>query len=178
VADRVEFTGFLDERGKHEQLAAAWLSVCPSVKEGWGMVVIEAGGHGVPTVGYHSSGGLQESVVHGTTGLLVDDLDQMTEAVARLLEDDDARRTMGAAAVEHAAGFEWAASVREFAGVLARSVHQSYRRRTRVDAADLAARLERIQAGGGIVAPDLDVPMEVLAITTASSREPASSGLS
>jgi glycosyltransferase involved in cell wall biosynthesis len=177
VADRVEFTGFLDEVGKHEQLAAAWVFVCPSVKEGWGMVVIEAGGHGVPTVGYHSSGGLQESVVDGVSGVLVDDLDQMTDAVARLLEDDDARRTMGEAAVAHAATFEWAASVREFAGVLARSVRQSSRTKVRSRAADLAVTLERIQAGAGDVSPELDVPLDVLAFGTTLPREPASSGL-
>ncbi|SOC49759.1 Glycosyltransferase involved in cell wall bisynthesis [Blastococcus aggregatus] len=182
VADRVEFTGFLDEKGKHEQLAAAWVFVCPSVKEGWGMVVIEAGGHGVPTVGYHSSGGLQESVVDGVSGVLVDDLDQMTDAVARLLEDDDARRAMGAAAERHAATFEWSASVREFAGVLARSVHGSPRAGVRAGTADLVELLERIQHGVDDPTHTLAVPLESTAADgtgadPALPREPASSGL-
>ncbi len=177
VADRVEFLGFLDETGKHEQLAAAWVFVCPSIKEGWGMVVIEAGGHGVPTVGYHSSGGLQESVLDGVSGLLVDDLDQMTDAVARLLEDPDARRTMGQAAVEHAATFEWSASVREFAGVLARSARESARPAVREDTADLVARLERIQHGAGDVTQELAAQLEASVPAPAPFREPASSGL-
>ncbi|WP_218122211.1 glycosyltransferase family 4 protein [Blastococcus aurantiacus] len=177
VADRVEFLGFLDEKAKHEQLAAAWVFVCPSVKEGWGMVVIEAGGHGVPTVGYHSSGGLQESVVDGVSGVLVDDLDQMTDAVAGLLEDADARRAMGEAAARHAATFEWSASVREFAGVLARSVHESSRADVRADAGDLVELLERIQHGTGDLALELAAHVEVSAAGTARSRETASSGL-
>lgn len=177
VADRVEFLGFLDETGKHEQLAAAWVFVCPSIKEGWGMVVIEAGGHGVPTVGYHSSGGLQESVVDGVSGVLVDDLDQMTDAVARLLEDGDARRAMGEAAVRHAATFEWSASVREFAGVLARSARESSRPGIREDAADLVARLERIQHGTGDPSQELATRLEASVTGTAPLREPASSGL-
>jgi glycosyltransferase involved in cell wall biosynthesis len=119
VRDLVEFTGYLDEGAKHRQLASAWLHLCPSVKEGWGLVVTEAGGHGVPTVGYRSAGGLRESVVDGVTGILVDDLDEMTAAVDRLLGDESLRRAMGAAAVGHAAGYDWAASVRGFAGVLA-----------------------------------------------------------
>ncbi len=176
VSDRVEFAGFVDEVGKHEQLAAAWVFVCPSVKEGWGMVVIEAGGHGVPTVGYHSSGGLQESVVDGVSGVLVDDLDQMTDAVARLLEDTDARLAMGQAAVRHAATFEWTASVREFAGVLARSIRESSRSKVRTGSADLAAVLERIQDGTDDVTLELSVPLEVSAIG-ALPREPAASGL-
>jgi len=125
VADRVEFTGYVDERAKHEQLAAAWVHLCPSVKEGWGMVVIEAGCHGVPTVGYRSSGGLQESVVDGVSGVLVDDVDGMATAVAGLLEDGTARSAMGDAASRHAATFEWPASVSAFAGVLARSLRNS-----------------------------------------------------
>ena len=177
VADRVEFLGFLDETGKHEQLAAAWVFVCPSIKEGWGMVVIEAGGHGVPTVGYHSSGGLQESVLDGVSGVLVDDLDQMTDAVARLLEDSDTRRAMGEAAVRHAATFEWPASVREFAGVLARSVRGSSRSAVREEAADLVAQLERIHNGTGDVTRELAAHVEASEPAPAPSREPASSGL-
>jgi glycosyltransferase involved in cell wall biosynthesis len=119
VTDLVEFTGHVDEQAKHEQLAGAWLQLCPSVKEGWGLVVTEAGAHGTPTVGYRSSGGLRESVVDGRTGVLVDDLEEMVAAVDRLLADDAARREMGEAAADYAATCDWAASVRGFAGVLA-----------------------------------------------------------
>jgi len=177
VADRVEFLGFLDETAKHEQLAAAWVFVCPSIKEGWGMVVIEAGGHGVPTVGYHSSGGLQESVVDGVSGVLVDDLDQMTAAVAGLLEDDESRRAMGEAAMKHAATFEWSASVRDFAGVLARSVRESSRGAVREDAADLVAQLESIQHGTGDPTRELAARVEVAPVGTAPTRETATTGL-
>jgi glycosyltransferase involved in cell wall biosynthesis len=176
VADRVEFAGFLDEKEKHEQLAAAWVFVCPSVKEGWGMVVIEAGGHGVPTVGYHSSGGLQESVVDGVSGVLVDDLDQMTDAVSRLLEDDETRRAMGEAAIRHAAKYEWSASVREFAGVLGRSIRESRRTDVQADAADLVAQLERIQHGTGDLTGELAAHLEVSAAGTTLPRENVPSG--
>src|SRR5687768_5263331 len=75
VTDVVDFLGFVDEQAKHEELARAWVHLCPSVKEGWGLVVSEAGHHEVPTVGYRSAGGLRESVLDGRSGLLVDDLD-------------------------------------------------------------------------------------------------------
>ncbi len=119
VADRVEFHGFLDEAGKHGELAAAWVHLCPSVKEGWGIVVTEAGSHRTPTVGYRSAGGLNESVLDGRTGLLVDDLDGFTAAVERLLEDGVARTAMGVAAARHAAGLDWDSSVRGWGAVLA-----------------------------------------------------------
>jgi glycosyltransferase involved in cell wall biosynthesis len=122
IGDLVEFTGYLDEPAKHAELARAWVQLCPSVKEGWGLVVTEAGAHGVPTVGYRSAGGLRESIVDGRTGLLVDDLDGMVAAVDRLLGDEPARRRMGAAAARHAAAHTWPATVSGFATVLAASL--------------------------------------------------------
>jgi glycosyltransferase involved in cell wall biosynthesis len=119
VSELVDFLGFLPDQAKHEELARAWVHLCPSVKEGWGLVVSEAGSHGVPTVGYRSSGGLRESIVDGRTGVLVDDLDELTAAVDRLLADDGLRHEMGAAAVRHAAAYSWPTSINAFAGVLA-----------------------------------------------------------
>ena len=126
----MDFTGHVDEQTKHEELARAWVHLCPSVKEGWGLVVTEAGSHRVPTVGYRSAGGLRESVVDGRTGVLVDDLDEMTEAVDRLLADENRRLAMGEAAARHAAAFSWPASVRGFAAVLASAVREARSRRS------------------------------------------------
>jgi len=119
VADVVDFHGYVDERTKHELLAGAWVHLCPSVKEGWGLVVSEAGGHGVPTVGYRAAGGLRESVIDGVTGELVDDLDEMVAAVDRLLAGPAVRAEMGEAAARYAASLTWPASIDAFRSVLA-----------------------------------------------------------
>jgi len=118
VAERVRFHGHVAEQTKHELLAGAWLQLCPSVKEGWGIVVTEAGAHGVPTVAYRSAGGLRESVVDGVTGLLVADLDGLTAAVEDLLADPARREAMGGAAAAYAAGFTWAHTLTRFTEVL------------------------------------------------------------
>ena len=125
VADIVDFAGHVDEQTQHEGLARAWVHLCPSVKEGWGLVVTEAGSHRVPTVGYRSAGGLRESVLDGRTGVLVDDLDEMTAAVEDLLHDENRRLAMGEAAARHAAGFSWPASVRGFAAALVTAVREA-----------------------------------------------------
>jgi hypothetical protein len=125
VTDVVDFLGFLDEQAKHEELARAWVHLCPSVKEGWGLVVSEAGHHEVPTVGYRSAGGLRESVLDGRSGLLVEDLDELGAAVERLLADGAARAELGRAAARHAASFAWPASLSGFAQVLAGAVRDS-----------------------------------------------------
>lgn len=164
VTDRVTFAGFVAEQTKHEHLARTWLHLVPSVKEGWGLVVSEAGGHAVPTLGYRSAGGLRESVVDGVSGVLVDDLDELTEATAELLEHEATRIAMGEAAASHAATFTWPATVRRFAAVLAGSARASAEAGgdPRHSLADLAHTLDRIALGGttGRVDPGCDHPGE------------------
>jgi glycosyltransferase involved in cell wall biosynthesis len=114
VADRVTLHGFVDEQTKHEILARSWVHLCPSVKEGWGIVVMEAGAHGVPTVAYHAAGGVGESVLDGRTGLLADDLDGFVAATETLLRCGPLRDVLGECGREYMAGFEWERSVRSF----------------------------------------------------------------
>lgn len=125
VADRVTMHGYVAEQTKNELLAGAWLHLCPSLKEGWGLVVMEAAAHGVPTVAYRYAGGLAESVVHGATGLLADTTEEFTEAVSRLLADHRARSTMGEAARQRAFTFTWANSVKAFDSLLPGGVTRS-----------------------------------------------------
>ncbi len=99
---------------KHRLLAGAWLHVLPSVKEGWGLAVIEAAAHRIPTVAFRSAGGPVESVLDGETGLLVDDAEGMTEALRLLLTDGDLRRELGDRARRYADGFTWAGTVTAF----------------------------------------------------------------
>jgi glycosyltransferase involved in cell wall biosynthesis len=107
VADDVALLGFVDEDTKHAELAAGWVALAPSVKEGWGLCVVEAASHGVPTVAYQDAGGLSESIVNGRTGVLVSDLDEMTHEVAHLLADAETREEMGAHARDYARQFTW-----------------------------------------------------------------------
>ncbi len=120
VDDITQFHGFLDERRKHDELARSWLLLAPSVKEGWGLVVVEAAQRGVPALAYRSAGGIAESIVDGETGVLVDDLDQLTDAVGELLDDGSRRDELGRAARRRAASFTWTATVRQWEEILAR----------------------------------------------------------
>ncbi len=118
VADAVRFAGHVDEETKHRLLAEAWLHLMPSIKEGWGLVVVEAAAHGTPTIAFGSAGGPRESVLHRRTGLLVEDETGFVEATRALLADDARRAAMGEAARAHADGFSWAAATRAFETVI------------------------------------------------------------
>ena len=111
VADCVDLLGFVPEEVKHAELASAWVALAPSVKEGWGLCVVEAASHGVPTIAYEGAGGLSESIVHGRTGMLVESLDDMTREVSRLLGDAEARTELGVHAQDYARQFSWAGTV-------------------------------------------------------------------
>nr|WP_221246948.1 glycosyltransferase family 4 protein [Gordonia humi] len=115
IDDRATFHGHVDEERKHGLLAGADLHLMPSRKEGWGLAVIEAAQHGVPTVGYRGSAGLTDSIVDGETGVLVDDLDGLTEAVAALAADPERLAMLGEAARERSADYSWASTADGFA---------------------------------------------------------------
>jgi len=107
ISDAVTFHGHVDHRTKHAVVQQAWVHVLPSRKEGWGLAVIEAAQHGVPTIGYRSSGGLTDSVVDGVTGVLVDDHDDLVDRLERLLADHVLRDELGAKAKARSRDFSW-----------------------------------------------------------------------
>ena len=107
IAEQVTFTGFVDEQAKEALLARSWLMLAPSVKEGWGLMVVEAAVHGIPSIAYRSAGGLAESIDHGRTGVLVDDVAQLVDTARHLLLDHGHRNALGDAAREHVAGYTW-----------------------------------------------------------------------
>lgn len=125
IEDRVRFTGFVSEEDKHALLGRSWLAVTPSIKEGWGLTIVEAAAHGTPSVAFRSAGGVREAIVDGRTGLLVDDEFEFLKAVRRLLRDADRRAEMGAAAREYARLFTWDVSAAAFAGLVARRLPQA-----------------------------------------------------
>jgi glycosyltransferase involved in cell wall biosynthesis len=118
IADITEFLGFVPEARKHDLLAGSAVLLAPSLKEGWGQMVVEAAQHGVPSVAYREAGGLAESIVDGVTGILVDGIEEMVRATERLLTDPELRHQMGEAARERANGFNWHATALAFAEIL------------------------------------------------------------
>ena len=69
LKEHIEFTGRLDEQKKDDQLRRAHFLVHTSLREGWGLNVIEANAMGTPAIVYPVDG-LVDSTVHNETGLI------------------------------------------------------------------------------------------------------------
>jgi glycosyltransferase involved in cell wall biosynthesis len=115
VEAQVVFHGHVSDADRDRLLDESWLMLAPSVKEGWGIAIMEAAAHAVPTIAYATAGGVTESVEDGVTGILVDDLAGLTAHTRLLLSDDEARLNLGKAARARAESFDWPTSTAAFA---------------------------------------------------------------
>jgi glycosyltransferase involved in cell wall biosynthesis len=107
VDDIVTFHGAVSDVERDRLLDRSWLMLAPSIREGWGIAIMEAAARGVPTIAYASAGGVRESIVDGTTGVLVDDLEGLVKRTEELLCDAELRDYLGARARDRAAEFSW-----------------------------------------------------------------------
>jgi glycosyltransferase involved in cell wall biosynthesis len=104
LARRVRFAGWVDHQALGEFYLRAKVVAVPSRwPEPFGMVGLEAMGHGRPVVGF-AVGGIPDWLEHGTTGLLVPERDiaSLAGAIERVLSDTAFARTLGENARTHA----------------------------------------------------------------------------
>ena len=95
VRQSVIFTGFVPDRLIQKLYACCDIFCYPSLWEGFGLPVAEAGATGKPVVAFRMCA-IPEVVENGLTGLLVEpDHTKLADAIITLLEDEDMRRKMG-----------------------------------------------------------------------------------
>jgi phosphatidylinositol alpha-1,6-mannosyltransferase len=88
--------------------------------ESFGIVYIEAGWYGLPSIAGRD-GGAGDAVLDGRTGLLCDPFTQtdVTQQILRLLDDAALRKRLGAAAAERARGeLQWKAGLQRYLDAL------------------------------------------------------------
>lgn len=89
-------------------LQRAWVHVLPSIKEGFGLSILESAACGTPTVGYDVPG-VRDAVIQGKTGLLAQSGDRFNLAnhSIDLLTNGDKLKLLSEQAMRWAASFPW-----------------------------------------------------------------------
>jgi glycosyltransferase involved in cell wall biosynthesis len=107
-ADRVKFPGFVEEEDKVKLYAEATVVVNASLKEGWGLTVMEANACGTAVVATDVPG-LRDSIRDRETGYLVPvgDMQEFRNKVSLLLQDEGLRKGMENAALNWAREHHW-----------------------------------------------------------------------
>ncbi len=98
LIDRVNFPGFVKHADLVERYRSADILINPSLSESFGMSLIEAMACEVPVVATRV-GGMQDVVLDGQTGILVEPENpkELASAISRLLSDPSLRSEMGKA---------------------------------------------------------------------------------
>jgi glycosyltransferase involved in cell wall biosynthesis len=123
VEDSVRFAGWVPAKEKHELMAASHMLLVTSVREGWGLVVLEANACGTPAVVYDVPG-LRDAVHNGDTGLVVRaSPDELATGMERLWTDRETYMHMASRSLDWSHGFSFDTTARiverELAQVLA-----------------------------------------------------------
>lgn len=71
-SEDIVFWGFVSTGKRNELMALAHALIIPSMREGWGMIVSEAGLLGTPSIAYNKPG-IRDAVCKGTAGFLCKD---------------------------------------------------------------------------------------------------------
>ena len=108
LQDHVEFLGAISEAEKERVLQSVHFLLHTSVREGWGLNVVEANAMGTPAIVYPSPG-LVESTLHRETGLVADEDSPagLAATIAAVQSHDGAYQDWRMAARDRAADFHW-----------------------------------------------------------------------
>ncbi len=114
IESRVTYTGFVPKEEKVAWLRKAWVVVCPSLKEGWGLTNIEANACGTPVV-CADVPGLRDSVSPGKSGLLYPygQTGKLAAHLCEVLSNPQLRQKLEEGALEWAKNFSWDRSAQE-----------------------------------------------------------------
>jgi glycosyltransferase involved in cell wall biosynthesis len=107
------FLGYLDNEGKYEYLKKTHFLLVPSIREGWGQVVIQANAMGTPAIGYNVHG-LRDSIINGKTGALVGDFKEMAFKTVEIWSKPQEYELLCRQSIEWARNFSWDKTKKEF----------------------------------------------------------------
>lgn len=114
ISNCTKFFGFVSQTKKFELLARAHVLINPSIREGWGLVNIEANRMGTPVAGYNVAG-IKDSVVNGKTGILVErgETEPLADKIVGTLADKKVYGSLQKEALKWSNNFSWEKSTKK-----------------------------------------------------------------
>lgn len=136
LAERVQFPGMVTDLASEYPLAEFFC--LPSSHEGFPTVCLEAQHFSLPVVAFAACPGVNEAVLHGENGLLVQEMspEALARALALLMQDEPLRQKMSRRSAELIKRYEPESIFDQWSAMLAR-----------VAAASRPTRIERIEKG-------------------------------
>jgi glycosyltransferase involved in cell wall biosynthesis len=107
LTNHINFLGWIDSQKRDELLASVDIFALPSYNEGFPMALLEAMGWALPAI-VTPIGGIPELITQKKNGLLVNpgDIQELSDAIQCLIEDEDLRISLGNAARQTVAPFD------------------------------------------------------------------------
>lgn len=108
LSSKVRFFGFVSDTKKFDLLARAHILINPSIREGWGLVNIEANAVATPVVSYNSPG-LVDSVQNGRNGIICKENTptELAREIERVFSDPKKLKLLQKGAVLWSKNFDW-----------------------------------------------------------------------
>jgi glycosyltransferase involved in cell wall biosynthesis len=107
----VSMPGRVDDEELVAWYRRAWVVASSSQREGWGMTLTEAAACGTPAVAT-AIAGHTDAVLDGESGLLVEDPDELSVPLSRVLGDEVLRSRLSKGALARARWFTWDVTAR------------------------------------------------------------------
>jgi len=108
LENSVKFWGRVDDKTKLDLLRKSHVLMNTSIREGWGLVVLEAYTQATPVVAYNVAG-LRDSVKHLKTGILVEpgNINMLAEAITFLLTNRELWLKMASNSLKTVKTYTW-----------------------------------------------------------------------
>lgn len=114
INKKVKFWGYVSEEKKFELLSRAHVAINPSVREGWGLVVIEAASMGTPTIAFNVPG-LRDSIINNKSGIICsgNSLESFAKKTLDMVNNTERYNQMRKNAILWSRKFSWEKSAKD-----------------------------------------------------------------
>ena len=116
LEENVEILGMLDYEGVIRQMKSSTVFVLPSLREGFGMALVEAMAAGTPVIAVKAPGSGVAEMVNGENGILCAP-GELDKSILRLLLDPALRKKLAREGYRYSTAFDWDIKVEELLGV-------------------------------------------------------------